>query len=159
VLEAQSVSLIESCESAKLIATADAQLRGTLAHAYACSVLADGRCVRATISRSQSAPLLAALRASTRVALVVCHIESYQCLQLKGRDARLVEPSEAIARSASEYCKGFARFSAVLGYPADVMQAHAACAPEDTVAIKFTVDEAFIQTPGPAAGRPLGAPS
>lgn len=155
-LDATSISLIESGCAAKIIAAADQSLRPTLAHAYACRVEAHSGRVYAILARSQSRPVLERLAATRRISLVACHIESYQTVQIKGDDARAYEPTAEERDSAAAYCAEFVRFAGTLGYPAPVMAAHMSCAPDDAVGVQFTVSRAFIQTPGPAAGQPLG---
>lgn len=155
-LDRVSISLIESGCAAKIIAAADQGLRPTLVHAYACRVEVDGGRVFAILARSQSRPVLERLATSRRIALVVCHIETYQTVQIKGDDANVYEPTAEERLSAAAYCAEFVRFASSLGYPAPVMAAHMACSPDDAIGVQFTVNRAFIQTPGPSAGQPLG---
>lgn len=155
-LDASSIELIESGCAAKIIAAADRSLCPSLTHAYACYVEADRAVVRVILARSQSRPLLDRVAANGRVALVVCHIESYQTVQIKGDDARLYEPTPEEQLAGAAYCAEFVRFTATLGYPAPVIGAHMACPPEDAVGLRFTASQAYVQTPGPSAGQPIG---
>jgi hypothetical protein len=154
-LDAASVALVESDHAAKLLGAAGNSQRATLTHAYACRVAPDGRHVTVAIARSQSGPLLAALEQDRRVSLVACHVQSLTTLQLKGSDARLVAASAGEQAAAVAHCDEFARFGGSVGYDAQMLRAHMDCRAEDVVTIRFTLDQAFVQTPGPAAGQPL----
>lgn len=156
-LDAASVALVESAHAAKLLGASGGGQRGTLTHAYACRVAPDGRQVTVTVARSQSAPLLAALERDRRVALVVCHVQSLTTLQLKGSDARLVEVGPAERAAAVAHGEEFARFGGSVGYDARMLRVHMDCTAEDVLGIAFSLDQAFVQTPGPRAGQPLAA--
>lgn len=155
MLDEASVALIESSHAAKLIAVASQSRRATLVHAYACRVDPDRRRVTVTLDRSQAAPLLEPLAAGNRVALVACHIETFQSLQLKGDDARLVDATDAERQAAVAHGEEFARFGATLGHGEAMMKAHMSCRAGEVVSLVFTVRQAFVQTPGPSAGQPL----
>jgi len=155
-LDAASVALVESLHAAKVIATADAGRRGTLVHAYACRFDPARQHVTAILARSQSTALLESLCRDRRVALVVCDIATYQTVQLKGFDAEVLEPTDADRQAAIDYCAGFVNFSITLGFPRAPMTAHMECRTEDAIGVGFTVSQAFVQTPGPTAGQPLG---
>jgi len=154
-LDDASVALIESPHAATLLAAADSMLAPNGAQAFACRVAADRRAVQVVVAASQAEAVLANLAATRRVALVACHIRSYQTVQLKGDDAAIVAASDADRRDASRYCEEFAAYADSLGYPLPVMRAHMQCPPEQVVVVRFSVRHAFNQTPGPAAGEPI----
>lgn len=157
VLDDASIALVESSHAAKVIAAPGAALRATLVHAYACRVDPDRRRVTVTLDRSQAGPVFAALAISGRIALVACHIETLQSLQLKGHDACLVDVTDEDRRAAVTHGDEFARFGATLGHGEAMMRAHMACRAGEVAGLVFTVQQAFVQTPGPAAGQPLAA--
>lgn len=159
LLDEASVAMIQSPQSAKLVAAADSALLASGAHAYACRVAPDRRSIAVVVSRTQSAVVLDSIAVTRRVALVACHIRTYQTVQVKGDDA-LIQPAGAADRQALEdFCRGFVEYSASLGYERDAMRVHMFCDPADAVVVCFTARRAFNQTPGPAAGQPLaGAP-
>jgi len=99
VIDDATVALVESTHAAKVLAVTGQEGRATLVHAYACTVSADWRRLRATVERSQAAPVLSALAASGQVALVACHIQSLKSLQLKGENACAVKATAAERRA------------------------------------------------------------
>lgn len=158
LLDDASIALVESPHAAKVLAVVAADGRATLVHAHACRFERAGQQVIATVEGAQAVPVLEALQATRRVALVACHIQTFRSLQLKGDDARRVEPTPQDCAAAVDHGVEFAAFGATLGHDPAMMRAHMQCRAADVVAIAFTVRQAFVQTPGPGAGQPLPAP-
>ena len=155
LLDDASVELIESARSAKLVAAADRSLQAGGVHAYACRVAPDRSVITVVLSRSQSATVLDSIAATRRIALVACHIKSYQTVQLKGDDAIILPPTDADRQAVVDYCRGFVEYTTELGYDGAAMRAHMACERDDAIVVRFTGRRAFNQTPGPSAGQPL----
>lgn len=155
LLDDASVAIIESPQAAKLVAAADASLLSSGVHAFACRVAPDRSGIAVVLSRSQSAVVLDNIAANRRIALVACHIKTYQTVQLKGDDALIHPPSEAERQAVVDFCRGFVEYAVTLGYDRDAMRVHMACDPHDAVVVRFTGRRAFNQTPGPSAGQPL----
>lgn len=157
-IDEASVALVESGHAAKLFAAVGADLRATLVHAYACSVDSARQRVSVTLDRRQAAPLLAVLPGSGRVTLVACHIQTLESVQVKGDGAQLAEATAAERAAAVAHGETFARFGATLGHREAMMRAHMGCRAPDVVTVRFTIRQAFVQTPGPRAGQPLAPP-
>jgi hypothetical protein len=152
------VTLIESTQSAKICAAADEERLASAAHAFSCRVAPDRRGVSVILSLSQCRPVIRNVERSGRVALVACHIRSFQTVQVKGENAVIVAATDADRQAALEYCVEFGRYADSLGYPLAVMNAHMSCEPRDAIVLRFSPCSVFDQTPGPAAGRPLAEP-
>lgn len=159
LLDDASLALIRSSHAAKAIAVADGQPRATLTYAYSCQVDVASARVVAVIGRSQSDPVLAAIRAGGKVALVVSDIETFQSLQVKGDGARIIDLDAGERERLVAHCQAFAAFAETIGYDPAVIAAHMGCRADDAIGIEFTLRQAFIQTPGPSAGQPLAKPS
>ncbi len=91
------------------------------------------------------------------VAAVFALPSTHQALQLKGSDARAERPSRSDCELVSAYCRAFIEHLVQLGYPRNIFEALMDLAPDDLAAISFTPVAAFSQTPGPGAGRAIGA--
>lgn len=140
-----------------VVASRDADLQPRLMRALALRVDADRRRVAVLLARRHCAALLDAIAAHRAVAVVVTEPSTHRTAQLKGRDAAIEAASPgdvALVRAHAErfadelHDVGFTRaFARVLLDPAD----------GELVAVGFTPSEVFDQTPGPGAGRPLGA--
>jgi hypothetical protein len=100
--------------------------------------------------------LLADLRANGCIAVVCSEPSSHRTLQLKGRRAELQAAAPEDAVRAAAYLQAFTAEIGQLGFPPRVAQA--LLAPGGPVwRIRFEIEAAFEQTPGPAAGEPLAA--
>ena len=127
----------------------------TLARALGCRVSADRRRVTVFVARSQAAVLLDNVVATGTVAVVFTQPSSHRAIQLKGSDAKLLPLEAGDRKIMTALVEGFATELAPLGYSGAFVRALLACPPEDVVAIAFTPDAAFSQTPGARAGAPL----
>ncbi len=93
--------------------------------------------------------------AGAPIAVTATDVRTLQSIQLKGPVVGLEAVTEDDRARLAAYCDDF--FTAVLetdGIPPVLM---ARTIPDEVVACRFEINEAFDQTPGPGAGRPLGA--
>jgi len=99
------------------------------------------------------------LRAGGRIAVVFSRPSTHETLQLKAQGATIV-PVEERDRAQIRACgQSLADEIRQLGYEEPFVSALAAVAEDDAVGVTFTPTAAFVQTPGPSAGRPLGTES
>ena len=100
-------------------------------------------------------PLLADVQATGLVAVVFSEPHTHRTLQLKGRDAR-VAPLQPRERAwLPVYADQVVDELAPLGYAEQMLRTAVQADPADVLAIRFTPDSAFAQTPGPRAGARL----
>jgi len=104
---------------------------------------------------SHSGEMLADFRANGAIAVVITLPRTHRTVQLKGSDA-VVEPLAGddhlrIARTR----EGFVKELTSLGYMSGIPQTLLTGERGDVVAVGFTIEAAFNQTPGPTAGPPL----
>lgn len=154
LLSPTHVALVNSGISA-IVATRDARLRPSLMRAMGAQISPDGLLVTVFLRSSQSAPLLADVEAGGPIAVVFSDPASNHSLQVKSGGARIrpaTPGDQAVLRRylvAMQHCVG------QVGYGPDYVAAMLSVPPDDLVALEFTPEAAFDQTPGPHAGTPL----
>lgn len=126
-----------------------------LARAVYCSVSPDRRRITLLVRRSQSGALLDALAHRGALAAVFAQPSTHRTLQIKSTDAVLQAPGPVDAAALDRYCAAFHRELAPLGYTLDWTRAMLGYEPDDLVAVCFTPQAIFSQTPGPKAGERL----
>jgi len=123
-----------------------------------CRVAVDRRRVTVYAAASQVPQLLTDIRSCGRIAVVFSRPSTNRSFQLKSDDA-VVRPLVADELAViSRYAQAFAIEIAPLGHGAEHARALFMCVDDDLIAIDFTPNAAFEQTPGPSAGKaiPLG---
>lgn len=127
----------------------------SLARALGFRLSADRRRLTVFLNARQCDALLADIRASGAIAVVLNEPSTHRTIQLKGADAVVLglEPGDLaiVAGFADAMVADLARF----GYDAGIIRTVLACDAEDVVAVGFTIGAAFLQTPGPKAGERL----
>lgn len=137
------------------VASTAAGGRPVVGRALAWRLEADGRTVTVILDDAANEGLVDALAASARVAVVLTQPTTHRSIQFKGRNARVAAaPPDAVAL-AEHHIAGFARELAAIGYGDAFTRALCAFQAADLVAVSFSPDAGFDQTPGPNAGEPL----
>lgn len=137
------------------IAACDGRGPATLVRGLGCRVSDDLRTVTVLMPRSQALPVLAAIAANGRVAVVFSEPESHRTVQLKGVDARIEAATADDEASLVPYAAAMAARLAPSRVPEAYSRTLLSASPGDLVAVCFTPSQAFGQTPGPRAGMPL----
>ena len=137
-----------------IVGTRDAALRPHVMRAAGCRLSDDRRRLLVLMPARRGAEVLADLRANRRIAVVFSEPTTHRTLQVKGDDA-VVDEAGADERALAEpYHARLADELAELGIGAPVT-ASLLGRDEPLAAIRFTIAEAFEQTPGPSAGERL----
>lgn len=136
-------------------ASCDAQGRPSLNRAVGCSVTADRQRISVILRRSQAVTLLADIERSGAVAVVFSQPSTHHTLQIKSTDAVVHPPDSIDAAALARYVEAFHRELAPLGYTLEWTRALLGYVPADLVAVSFTPQAIFSQTPGPRAGERL----
>jgi hypothetical protein len=136
-------------------ASGDAHGHPSLSKAVGCSVTADGRRITVLLRRSQAGALLDDIRRSGAIAVVFSQPSTHHTLQIKATDAVAHEPETVDAGALARYVEAFHREIAPLGYTPEWTRAVLGHTPADLVAVSFTPQALFSQTPGPRAGERL----
>ncbi len=107
------------------------------------------------ICRSYAAQLISDVRATGLVAVVFSEPHTHRTLQLKGSDAR-VGPLQPRERALlPPYADSVVIELGSIGFTEPWARTLVAADPATLVALRFTPESAFAQTPGPRAGAPL----
>jgi hypothetical protein len=108
------------------------------------------------MSGVQGFELLEAIRSNGRIALCLVAPGDYRAVHLKGRDAQLSVADGPSERAlVAERLRGFSAQLAPFGFPPGYAEALYAVPEGALVAITFTPEGAWSQTPGPGAGHAL----
>jgi hypothetical protein len=129
----------------------------TLMRALGCRLSRDRREVTILLRASQSGRLLADLRTNGIIAVVFSEPSTHRTLQLKGDGATVHPLQRGDATLLARYRDAMVAEICPLGYAEALIRAMFACPLGDAVAVTFRPTQAFSQTPGPGAGRPLPA--
>jgi hypothetical protein len=142
-----------------IVASRDAALRPNLMRAVGSRVEEDGRTITVYLSRRQSRQVVQDLAATGNIAVVFSEPSTHRSVQLK---ASLLDMRNADAQDTpvlERYRVAMEREIQLVGFAPPLTRAMLAHRLEDVVAVRFTPEQAFDQTPGPRAGTPLGSPS
>jgi hypothetical protein len=120
-----------------------------------CRVSADRRTVTLLFTSACVPELLDGISKSARIAVVFSQPGTSQTIQLKGDDATLISPQKGDVALVEQHCETFVAEVCPLGYSEPLLRAFMWFDPADLRAVRFTPQEAFVQTPGPRAGEPL----
>lgn len=139
------------------IASRDASLRPSVAHAYGCRITDDGTRIRLFVLKDEARQLLADVTENGEVATVYSDVRSFRSLQIKGSDT-VVEPFDADDAAAQVlHHRVTADELVALGYAAPLAHGYFSVPRKAAFAtIAFTPQDVFQQTPGPGAGVRIG---
>ena len=146
------LELLQSGEVSLFVAAADAARRPLITRAFGCRVTADGSEAVTWVASREAAAIVSALTAGGPFALTASHVSSYQTVQVKSTDAHIAPIDARDYAAVLAYQDGFYRIATSLGYPEHVMRRMLRGRAPDMVAIRFTPDTVFRQTPGLGAG-------
>ena len=155
LLSPAHIALIDQGVSV-IVASRDAQLRPSVMRAMGSQISADGSCITVYLRPSQAQPRLADLAAGGPIAVVFSDPASNRTLQVKAGAARARAASPADQAVLRRYRGSMQQRIGQVGFGADYVAAMLAAPADDLVALEFTPEAAFDQTPGPRAGRPVG---
>lgn len=154
LLSPEHIALVDRGVSA-IVASRDAALRPSVMRAVGSRISEDGRHITVYLRPSQSRQLLADIAATGHIAVVFSDPPSHRTLQVKATAARL-RPAEAGDQAVlRRYLAAMQHAVGQVGYGPDYVAAMLAAPSHDLVAVEFTPEAAFDQTPGPRAGAPL----
>ena len=136
-----------------ILGTVDQASRPEIARAVGVSVDPGTGEIALLVSRWQWPGTIANIGASGRVAATFSRPSTYETYQIKGR-ATWREAGAADREIARVYCRDTLAALMELGIPPDLI-AHRQTE-RDLVVVTLTPEHAFIQTPGPTAGQPMG---
>jgi hypothetical protein len=157
VLDAEHARFIVAAAMSYALSSRDAANRPSLAKAAACSVSADRLRITMLVDQQLAADVVRDLRAGHPVAAVFSEPATHRTLQVKALRAEVGAATPADREFARQHLEATVAHLVPLGYEAAGIRAYFAHQPEQLMAVSFVPVAAFEQTPGPGAGRRLGA--
>jgi hypothetical protein len=139
-----------------IVGSRDAALRPSIMRAVGSRVEAGGQDITVYLARAQSRQLLQDIAATRHIAVVFSEPSTHRTVQLKATRAEIRLAGEQDAPVLASYLRSMEHEIAQVGFAPPMTRAMLAHRLDDVVAVRFTPEEAFDQTPGPRAGAPLG---
>jgi len=140
-----------------IVGSRDATGRPSIMRAVGSVVGEDGATITVFLARRQSAQLIADLQATGQVAVVFSQPSTHRTLQIKASAVHLRAVTADDAPALAAYLASMEVEIQAVGLTRSIARAMLAHQLSDLVAVRFTPEEAFDQTPGPRAGAPLSA--
>ena len=156
MLTPEFIAMIDRGVSA-IVASRSRDHRPSAMRAVGSCIAPDGQFVTVYLTRPHARQLLQDLGDTGMIAVVFSDPASHRTVQLKASNVA-IRPAETGDEAVLErYLRSMEKNLAQVGFAgpyARVMLQHKL---EETVAVSFKPEQAFDQTPGPQAGRALGA--
>lgn len=140
-----------------VLASSSDRLVPSIARGVGCRIEDGGRRVSVLLFSSSGELLLQEVARHGRVAACFNHPSSHRTLQLKGADACVQPAGPQDVAAARQQLDLLAADVGPLGWDARFVDALLWRDPAELMAIRFTPDDVFVQTPGPSAGTRVGA--
>jgi hypothetical protein len=140
-----------------IVGSRDAQLRPSIMRAVGSRVEAGGQDITVYLARGGSRQLLQDIASTGQLAVVFSEPSTHRTVQLKASRAEIRQATEADAPVLAAYLKSMEHEIQQVGFAPPLTRAMLAHRLDDVVAVRFTPEQAFDQTPGPRAGAPLGS--
>ncbi len=138
-----------------IVSASDLNLVPSVMRAVGSQIGGSGERITVFLNRSQSAQLLRNVAVTDRLAVVFSQPSTHRTLQLKARGVRIREAALDDEPALDRYLDSMKAELGTIGISPSLVSAMLAHQLDDVVALEFTPDEAFDQTPGPRAGQPI----
>jgi Pyridoxamine 5'-phosphate oxidase len=135
------------------VATRDDDLRPEFARGWGPEVSADGRSMTLCVSAPEGSRVRANLERNGAVAVGFSPPTIARAVQVKGVATVVGEPEAADLERVERHARSFVTEAERVGAPAELSRR--LFVGTGLVAVEFSIDEMFDQTPGPTAGRRL----
>ena len=119
-----------------------------------CLILPEDR-MRLLLPRPGNEALLAMVERGAGIAVTFSQPVTHRSIQVKGSRAVVTMPDEGDRLEAVRQSQGMRWELVEVGYPPAFAEAFCSVDPDTVVAVDFTLEAAFVQTPGPGAGAEL----
>lgn len=156
-LSDSTVAFVER-EVAIDVASCDAERRPSACRGFACRVSPDRQRMTVFVRRGEGVRVLQDVLGSDAIAVVFCLPETEAALQIKGRHVSLSAATPEDDAHVAGYRQSFIDGVARLGYGRDFATVYMTTEPGQMVALTFTPEAIFEQTPGPRAGQHMEGP-
>ena len=133
-----------------IVASRDAVHQPSVMRAVGCNVAGDS--ITVFVARRQSRQLVQDIAANGHIAVVFSEPATHRTVQVKATQATLRQASEQDRPVLERYLASMEHELTRISIPVPLTRAMLAHRLDDVVAITFTPEQAFDQTPGPKAG-------
>lgn len=157
LLPADLIAMMDKGVSA-IVASRDAAMRPSIMRAVGTHIDTQGREITVYVARSQSRQLIQDISSNGCVAVVFSKPSTHRSVQLKAGDARIRPATGADEPILQRYLRSMEQEIALVGHAPALTRAMLAHRLDDVVAITFTPQQAYDQTPGPRAGQSMPVP-
>lgn len=154
LLSPEHIALINEGVST-IVASRDAAHRPSLMRAVGASITPHGDRITVYLNRTSATQLLADLQATGHIAVVFSEPSTHRTVQVKAGQVQLREALAADTELLQRYLGAMEIQLKRIGFGPQYTRIMLAHRPEDVVAVSFTPEQAFDQTPGPRAGARL----
>jgi len=154
LLSPEHIALIDKGISAN-VASRNAALRPSVMRAVGASISQDGTEITVFVSRSHARQLLQDIAATGEVAVVFSEPVSHRTVQVKASKAELRAAEERDLPVLRRYGQSMEHELSLVGCDLPFVHTLLAFKLDELVAVQFSPDAAFDQTPGPKAGTAL----
>ena len=151
-----SEELAEFIESgvSMLVGTRDASLRPQVQRAVGAVVGADRESLTVFLTKAIAAKSVANLEDNGCIALTMSRPYDHRSLQVKGKVLGMRDGTDAERVQQERWHAGFVEHLYIVGLPRSLIRRLAVF---PSIAVTLRIDDVFVQTPGPGAGRRLEA--
>ena len=139
-----------------IVGSRDAALRPSLMRAVGSRFEADSAAITVYLARPQSRQLLQDIAATGQIAVVFSEPSTHRTVQLKASRATQRAAGQDDLEALAAYLASMEHEIQAVGFRPELTRAMLAHRLEDVVALTFTPEQAFDQTPGPRAGAAIG---
>lgn len=139
-----------------VIASSNTGLEPDVVRGCGCRVSRDMRRVTVLFDKARDGRMLDDFATNGRIAVVFTQPSTHRTIQLKGTDAALVRTASSDRLVVQAHREKWIQELCLVGYTREYSAAVWGPMPESLAAIAFKPTAAYQQTPGPAAGQPLG---
>ena len=140
-----------------IVGSRDAKLRPSIMRAVGSRVERNGQDITVYLARSSSRQLIQDIAATGQLAVVFSEPSTHRTVQLKASRADIRSAVEDDAPVLAAYLKSMEHEIQQVGFAPPLTRAMLAHQLDDVVAVRFTPEQAFDQTPGPRAGTAVGS--
>jgi hypothetical protein len=154
LLSTEHIALIERGVST-IVASRDAAHRPSLMRAVGASITPQGDRITVYLNRPSSTQLLADLQATGHIAVVFSEPSTHRTVQVKASQVQLRAAIATDTELLQRYLRVMEDQLERVGFGPHYTRIMLAHQPADVVAVTFTPEQAFDQTPGPKAGARL----
>ena len=138
------------------VASCSSDKRPSASRGFACRVSPDRQRLTIFVRRGEASQLLQDVLGQDVIAVVFCLPETEAAIQIKGRQISLSASNADDVEHVERYRQAFVEGIVKLGYDREFGLSYMATQADQLVALSFTPEVVFEQTPGPLAGQRLG---